>query len=99
MRQRELRLLILSTLRPDPDFSQLAALRGSSNFQRRTLLRWLDQSGLALYLFDHLQDHDALGCVPEDFVVALGSRLVANRKRTLAMIWRIRALDRILSPK
>jgi Uncharacterised nucleotidyltransferase len=85
MRNRGLRMLVLSALRPAPEFSRLRVLRHSSASQLRSLLRWLDQSGLALYLLTQLQDHDALDHVPEAFRDALESRSKANRQRTLAM--------------
>jgi hypothetical protein len=86
MRDRDLRALLLSTLQPAPDFSRLLALRRSSSSQLRRLLRWLDQSGLALYLLKQVQDHSALGHLPEEFREALECRMKANHQRTLAMI-------------
>jgi hypothetical protein len=86
MRNRDLRVLLLSALQPVPDFSRLGVLRESSTFTIGKLLRWLDQSGLALYLWMQLQDHDALGDLPEQFREALTLRFEANRQRTRAMI-------------
>jgi Uncharacterised nucleotidyltransferase len=86
MRDRDLRVLLLSALRPAPDFSRLSVLRNSSASQLRKMLRWLDQSGLALYLLTQLQDHGALGHLPEGFSKALEHRLTANGERTLAML-------------
>jgi Uncharacterised nucleotidyltransferase len=85
MRDRDLRALLLSALRPVPNFSRLGILRHSSASQLRRLLRWLDQSGLALYLLSQLRDYGALGHLPEEFREALECRLKANRRRTLAM--------------
>jgi Uncharacterised nucleotidyltransferase len=85
MRERELRVLLLGALRPVPDFSGLSTLHESSSSQLRNLLRWLDQSGLALYLLTQLQDHGVLEAVPDEFRVALQHRLKANRERTRAM--------------
>jgi hypothetical protein len=96
MRNRSLRMLVLSALGPAPEFSHLRALRHSSASQLRDLLRWLDQSGLALYLLAQLQDHDALGHVPEAFRDALESRSKANRQRTLAMFGEFERLVRSL---
>jgi len=86
MRDRDLRALVLSALRPVPDISRLDVLRRSSRSQLRKLLRWLDQSGLALYFLTQLQDHNAVDRVPENFSRALDYRLQANRQRTLAML-------------
>jgi hypothetical protein len=86
MRDRDLRVLLLSALQPAPDFSPLAALRRSSASRLGRLLRWLDQSGLALYFLTQLQEHDALGQVPARFREALESRLTANQARTQAML-------------
>ena len=86
MRDRDLRVLLLSALRPAPDFSRLAVLRHCSVPQLHKLLRWLDQSGLALYFFTQLRDHRALDNVPEQFSGALEYRLEANQERTRAML-------------
>jgi hypothetical protein len=85
MRDRELRMLLLNALQPVPDFSRLTALHGSSSTQLRNLLRWLDQSGLALYLLAQLKDQGAVDAVPEKFSEALECRWKANRERTRAM--------------
>jgi hypothetical protein len=86
MRERDLRVLTLAALRPVPDFSRLSLIRLSNASQIRKLLRWLDESGLALYLLTQLQDHEVLGQVPKDFSAALESRLAANQVRTAAML-------------
>src|SRR5580704_15434642 len=86
MRDRDLRVPMLAALRPVPDFSRLTLLHHSNASQIRKLLRWLDQSGLALYLLTQLKDHEVLGQVPRDFSEALESRLAANRVRTAAML-------------
>jgi Uncharacterised nucleotidyltransferase len=86
MRDRDLRALLLSALAPAPDFSRLSVLHRTSTSRVRRLLRWLDQSGLALYLFTQLQEHDALDQVPVHFREALECRLRANQARTQAML-------------
>jgi hypothetical protein len=86
MRDRDLRALLLSALQPAPDFSPLAALRRASPSRLARLLRWLDQSGLALYLLNQLQEHDAWAQVPARFRQALEARLTANQARTQAML-------------
>ncbi len=87
MRESDLRVLMLAALRPVPDFSRMFLLRHSNASQIRKLLRWLDESGLALYLLTQLQDHGVLGQVPKDFSAALESRLAANQVRTAAMLF------------
>jgi hypothetical protein len=86
MRDRGLRVLALAALRPVPDFSRLRQLHRSSPAQLRRLLRWLDESGLALYLLTQLRDYDALDQIPADFAEALKHRLAANQVRTQAML-------------
>jgi len=86
MRDHDLRALLLCALQPSPDFSRLSVLHRSSASQLRKLLRWLDQSGLALYLLTQLQEHDALDQVPVHFGEALKCRLTANQARTEAML-------------
>jgi hypothetical protein len=86
MREHDLQVLTLAALRPVPDFSRLSLLRHSNASQIRKLLRWLDESGLALYLLTQLQAHEVLGQVPKDFRTALESRLAANQVRTAAML-------------
>src|ERR1700722_19114487 len=86
MRERDLRVPLVAALRPVPDFSRLSLLRHSNASQIRKLLRWLDESGLALYLLTQLKDHEVLGQVPKDFSAALESRLAANQVRTAAML-------------
>jgi hypothetical protein len=86
MRDSELRRTLLSALQPAPDLSCLRALHFSSAKQLSKLLRWLDHSGLALYLLAQLQDCEALCHCPTQFRDALELRLSANRRRTIAMI-------------
>jgi Uncharacterised nucleotidyltransferase len=86
MRERDLRVLTLAALRPVPDFSRLSLLHRSNASQIRKLLRWMDESGLALYLLTQLRNHEVLGQVPKYFSAALESRLAANQVRTAAML-------------
>ena len=86
MRERDFKALAIAALRPTPDFSALHRLSDCSAAQLRKLLRWLDQSGLALYLLHRLQQHEVLDAVPPEFHQALERRLNANRERTLDML-------------
>ncbi len=92
MRDRDLKAIAIAALRPDPDFSNLARLKRCSGADLRRFLRWLDQSGLALYLLHQLQQHEALNAVPADFRQALEQRLLVNRERTLDMLGEFRRI-------
>ena len=92
MRDRNLKAIAIAALRPNPDFSELPLMKHCSGADLRRLLRWLDQSGLALYLLNQLQQHQALDAVPPDFRQALEHRLIANRERTLDMLGEFRRL-------
>jgi Uncharacterised nucleotidyltransferase len=85
MRDIALKTVAVSALQPDPDFSQLQLLRDSSRAETAKLLRWLDQSGLALYLCSRLHD-EAKSAVPPDFRQALEQRLAANERRMVDML-------------
>jgi hypothetical protein len=86
MRDRQLRAILVSALRSAPDVSDLQVLRFARSPQLRGLLRWLDQSGLALYLLNHLQQHGVVRHIPVEFREALERRLKANRERTVEML-------------
>jgi hypothetical protein len=97
MRNRDLKSAVMAALAPGPtpapDFSALARLtHRSSAADLRHLLRWLDESGLALYLLHQLQQHAALEAVPSAFREALEQRLAANRERTLDMLGEFRRI-------
>jgi hypothetical protein len=92
MRNRDLKAIAIAALRPHPDFSKLPLMRHCSAADLGRLLRWLDQSGLALYLLHRLQQHEALDAVPFSFRQALEHKLVANRERTLDMLGEFRRL-------
>jgi Uncharacterised nucleotidyltransferase len=97
MRNRDLKSAVLAALRPGPtpapEFSALARLtHRSSAADLRHLLRWLDESGLALYLLDQLQQHAAAEAVQHAFLAALERRLAANRERTHDMLGEFRRI-------
>jgi len=73
---------ILSSFRPDPDFSGLAILRRLSIRETRRLLLWLDQSGLALYFLRKLQTAEATTLLGIELRDELEQRLFRNRQRT-----------------
>ena len=94
MREAHLKALVTSALAsgPKPDLSHLDSLRRATDSQNRKLLRWLDQSGLALYFLDRLQQHNAAGRLPNNLRHALETRLSANRGRTANMLEEFRRL-------
>jgi len=92
MRDHNLKTIAIAALRPEPDFSNLPRLKHCSGAHLRRFLRWLDQSGLALYLLHQLQQREALDAVPADLRQALEQRLVVNRERTLDMLGEFRRI-------
>jgi hypothetical protein len=92
MRDATLRPIAISALRPNPDLSALRVLHDSRPAEQRKLLRWLDQSGAALYLADRLRQIDGLDLLPPAFRQALEHRLASNRERTADMLEEFRLL-------
>jgi hypothetical protein len=86
MSSRALKLLAISALRSDPDFSKLHELRACRRQDFASFLTWLDHSGLALYLFARLRDCGELGHLPPDFREALEQRYHSNCKRMEEML-------------
>jgi hypothetical protein len=92
MRDVDLKAIVVSALRPDPDFAHLVRLSDCSATQQSRLLRWLDQSGLALYFLDRLQTQGVSNQLPASLVQALERRLHSNRARTADMFEEFRGL-------
>ena len=97
MRNRDLKSAVVAALRPGsapaPDFSTLSRLtHRSSTADLRRLLRWLDESGLALYLLHQLHEHAAAEAIPSAFHATLEQRLAANRERTHDMLGEFRRI-------
>jgi Uncharacterised nucleotidyltransferase len=92
MRDSALKAAVIAVLGPSPDFSGLSVVKRCKGQDQRSLLRWLDESGLALYLLHQLQQHQALDTVPAAFRQALERRLASNRERTLDMLGEFRRL-------
>jgi hypothetical protein len=97
MLDQALKVVVISALRPTPDFSGLPVLRGCNGREIHKLLRWLDQSGLALYLYSRLEAQEAVGLVPVEFSQALERRQDANRTRALDMLGEFDRLVRALA--
>jgi len=85
MRDTHLKSVVISALCSDPDLSPLHTVRNASDTQHRRLLRWLDQSGLALYFLDRLQQLNAADQLPNTLRHGLEMRLAANRQRSADM--------------
>ncbi|HEY1471060.1 MAG TPA: nucleotidyltransferase family protein [Candidatus Acidoferrum sp.] len=86
MLDRRAKLAILSALRHEPDLSALASLSPLNANERRALLHWLDQSGLALTFLRRLRLCDATSLIPDDLRVALEQRLARNVDRLRDML-------------
>ena len=83
---------ILSALHREPDFGALATLSAVRPKASRDLLRWLDQSGLALIFLKRLQMHEATSLIPDDLCVALCERAARNADRLQDMLEEFRRL-------
>jgi Uncharacterised nucleotidyltransferase len=86
MRNLRLKLAVLTALRASPDPSALGMLARASNRQIRGLLRWLDQSGLSLYLLWRVRESGGCRHLPARFRAELNRRLAANQTRTESML-------------
>lgn len=85
MSSSALKLVVISALRFEPDFSVLRELRTCSRKGLESFLTWLDHSGLALYLFARLRDCGELESLPPEFHDALEQRFASNCKRMEGM--------------
>jgi hypothetical protein len=95
MSDSTLQSLVIAALQPMPDFSSLNLLcqpRYSRPAQQNKLLRWLDQSGLALYFLHRLRQYSVADRLPASLREVLERRLVSNRARTAAMLDEFRRL-------
>jgi Uncharacterised nucleotidyltransferase len=93
MPDRLAKLAILSALRLEPDFSALALLSSSNANERRALLHWLDQSGLALNFLHHLRLNHATSLISNDLLAELERRLTKNVDRFRDMLEEFRRLN------
>jgi len=88
--------IILSALQFDPDFSRLGTLSDLSDGESRTLLAWLDRSGLALSFLRQLQTHGVTQVLLSDFREALELRLEKNRLRLRDMLEEFQRINEAL---
>lgn len=81
MTKQSLKMLAISALRAKPDFAGLPELGTCSKRKLDLYLRWLDQSGLALYFLARLRECGQVRQLPPSFREALERRLRSNRTR------------------
>lgn len=93
MPDRPAKLAILSALCRQPDFSALASFSSFNAHERRSLLHWLDQSGLALPFAHRLQRCGAASLIPDDLLDPLQQRLAKNVTRFCDMLVEFRRLN------
>ena len=93
MPDRPAKLAILSALCRQPDFSALASFSSFNAHERRSLLHWLDQSGLALPFVHRLQRCGAASFIPDDLLDPLQQRLAKNVTRFCDMLVEFRRLN------
>lgn len=89
---KDLRSEILASFAQDA--AAVEALRGFTESAWRRDLEWLDASGLALYLLDHLQSLGREGVLPDAIQARLRQNLADNRIRTNAMLAEATEIDR-----
>lgn len=95
----QLKLAAISALRQQPDFTNLRLFQFRNDREMRLLLRWLDESGLALYLLDRLQKSGEADQLPPGFVHQLELRLQSNRRRTAAISTELDKLSTVLTQR
>jgi hypothetical protein len=90
---------ILRALGGEPDLSGLAALPSPRNRKGEQLLRWLDQSGLALNLPIHSAANLAAPDFPSEWRDALGRRRERNANRLMDMLEEFQRLNQAFRAK
>jgi Uncharacterised nucleotidyltransferase len=78
----------------DPPPEELAQLKDLSRREQRSLLRWLDTSGLALYFLDRVTHMARLDLIPQPMLARLQENLAGNWARMNALIEESTALHR-----
>ena len=77
----------------DPLPQQCLQLQNLSTSQWRSLLRWLDYSGLALYFFDRIAELQLGDLLPKPVFARLQQNLIDNTKRTHSMTAESNAIE------
>ena len=90
-REQEIRVAVLLTF-CDPMSAACQRLKQLSGKERQGLLKWLDTSGLALYLYDRLVELNQVNILPSDVLARLRRSLAENIARTEGMLAELKAL-------
>src|SRR5512146_113287 len=88
------RRAVLTCFRRKPDFGGLKGIAAS--IDRSLLLRWLDESGMAIYLAQRLVQHGVSDGIDAALRQALNERTEANRRRTSALLQAFGRVNRTL---
>lgn len=97
MRKTRLKLAAVAALRDEPNFVELQLLHFCEDRDTRRFLRWLDESGLALYLLAQIHKSHQAPRLPAAFIQQLENRLESNRKRSQAMLVEVDNLSNMLT--
>jgi putative nucleotidyltransferase-like protein len=84
--QYNARRAVLACFRRLPEVDEFMKIAADEAGSHGTLLKWLDESGLALYLTGRLQDRGLLERIDTKLYAALEARLQANRRRTSILL-------------
>jgi hypothetical protein len=87
----------LDVFHHEPNFSIADSLHHATLPQQNDLLRWMDESGLALYFLDRANQHSVVDRLPEKFREALNRRQASNLARTADMLEEFRRIFASLS--
>jgi len=86
--------IVLAALRREPCLARIETLPDAESRKGRRLLRWLDESGLALCFWRQLENFGAARRIAIDWQDALGARATQNLRRTEEMKKEFRRLRR-----
>lgn len=93
------KLVVLAALGHDPYFADLPKLPAVASQEGRNLLRWLDQSGLALVFLRRLQKHSAVTLTSGAWRQELETRQARNIRRTEDMLQEARRIQSAFSSR
>jgi hypothetical protein len=82
----------IAAFRHAPDFSVVDSLNRAAPSEQTSHLRWLDQSGLALYLLHRLAQHHVAHRLPASFRESLDQRQASNQARTADLFGEFRRI-------
>ena len=93
MLSRSAKWQIFDALQSEPDVSGLCQIPPLGSRKGLLLLRWLDQSGLALYFLSKLQASGSVSQLPCDWRTALEQRKRRNANRLMDMLQEFQRLN------